>query len=503
MKFLKNTFIFSIATLISRVLGYLRDAVVAYYFGANPATDAFYVAWRLPNTLRQLVAEGSFNAAFIPIYTQEYSKSPENARWYASSLFTYYTIVLIILTLLVIIFAPYFVKIIAPGFANKGNFDLTVELVRWIFPYLILIGWTSFYMALLNTKDRFFIPAVAPALLNLAFVITSVFLSYSMGIYSLAVGALLGGFLQLILQFPLAIKEGLIVKPTFTIHPEIKTTLKKLGPAFLSFGVSQFAFVIDTVLASFLMAGAVTYLYYGNRIFQLPLGVFIIGLGNALLVSLSKNYANKDFETFRKDLTLSLKFSIFISMPATIGMIFLGKEIIDVLLVRGAFNEKDAQLTYYALIGYGLGLLGYSLTRPFKSAFFAMGDTKTPLYSTMIGIMGSIISAVVLTFVLNFGVFGLAFASSLGGYINAIYLYKHFKMKIDLKEIFKTFIKVSIAGFIMILFIEALKLLVFNKFIVVFVGILISGIAYLLINYLLKEDTTILFVNIARRKLKV
>jgi putative peptidoglycan lipid II flippase len=502
MKFLKNTFIFSIATLISRVLGYLRDAVVAYYFGANPATDAFYVAWRLPNTLRQLVAEGSFNAAFIPIYTQEYSKSPENAKWYASSLFTYYTIVLIILTLLVIIFAPYFVKIIAPGFANKGNFDLTVELVRWIFPYLILIGWTSFYMALLNTKDRFFIPAVAPALLNLAFVITSVFLSYSMGIYSLAVGALLGGFLQLIIQFPLAIKEGLIVKPTFTIHPEIKTTLKKLGPAFLSFGVSQFAFVIDTVLASFLMAGAVTYLYYGNRIFQLPLGVFIIGLGNALLVSLSKNYANKDFETFRKDLTLSLKFSIFISMPATIGMIFLGKEIIDVLLVRGAFNEKDAQLTYYALIGYGLGLLGYSLTRPFKSAFFAMGDTKTPLYSTMIGIMGSIISAVVLTFVLNFGVFGLAFASSLGGYINAIYLYKHFKMKIDLKEIFKTFIKVSIAGFIMILFIEALKLFVFNKFIVVFVGILISGIVYLFVNYLLKEDTTILFVNIVRRKLK-
>ncbi|WP_299238511.1 murein biosynthesis integral membrane protein MurJ [Sulfurihydrogenibium sp.] len=502
MKFLKNTFIFSIATLISRVLGYLRDAVVAYYFGANPATDAFYVAWRLPNTLRQLVAEGSFNAAFIPIYTQEYSKSPENAKWYASSLFTYYTIVLIVLTLLVIIFAPYFVKIIAPGFANKGNFDLTVELVRWIFPYLILIGWTSFYMALLNTKDRFFIPAVAPALLNLAFVITSVILSYSMGIYSLAVGALLGGFLQLIIQFPLAIKEGLIVKPTFTIHPEIKTTLKKLGPAFLSFGVSQFAFVIDTVLASFLIAGAVTYLYYGNRIFQLPLGVFIIGLGNALLVSLSKNYANKDFETFRKDLTLSLKFSIFISMPATIGMIFLGKEIIDVLLVRGAFNEKDAQLTYYALIGYGLGLLGYSLTRPFKSAFFAMGDTKTPLYSTMIGIIASIISAVVLTFILNFGVFGLAFASSLGGYINTIYLYKHFKMKIDLKEIFKTFIKVSIAGFVMILFIEALKLFVFNKFIVVFVGILISGVAYLFVNYLLKEDTTILFVNIVRRKLK-
>jgi putative peptidoglycan lipid II flippase len=502
MKFLKNTFIFSIATLISRVLGYLRDAVVAYYFGANPATDAFYVAWRLPNTLRQLVAEGSFNAAFIPIYTQEYSKSPENAKWYASSLFTYYTIVLIILTLLVIIFAPYFVKIIAPGFANKGNFDLTVELVRWIFPYLILIGWTSFYMALLNTKDRFFIPAVAPALLNLAFVITSVFLSYSMGIYSLAVGALLGGFLQLIIQFPLAIKEGLIVKPTFKIHPEIKTTLKKLGPAFLSFGVSQFAFVIDTVLASFLMAGAVTYLYYGNRIFQLPLGIFIIGLGNALLVSLSKNYANKDFETFRKDLTLSLKFSIFISVPATIGMIFLGKEIIDVLLVRGAFNEKDAQLTYYALIGYSLGLLGYSLTRPFKSAFFAIGDTKTPLYSTMIGIMASIISAVVLTFILNFGVFGLAFASSLGGYINTIYLYKHFKMKIDLKEIFKTFIKVSITGFVMILFIEALKLFVLNKFIVVFVGILISGIAYLFVNYLLKEDTTILFVNIVRRKLK-
>jgi putative peptidoglycan lipid II flippase len=153
------------------------------------------------------------------------------------------------------------------------------------------------------------------------------------------------------------------------------------------------------------------------------------------------------------------------------------------------------------LIGYGLGLLGYSLTRPFKSAFFAMGDTKTPLYSTMIGIMGSIISAIVLTFILNFGVFGLAFASSLGGYINTIYLYKHFNMKIDLKEIFKTFIKVSIADFVMILFIEALKFFVFNTFIVVFVGILISSIVYLFVNYLLKEDTTILFVNIVKRKL--
>nr|BAU79804.1 putative integral membrane protein MviN [uncultured Aquificaceae bacterium] len=501
MNFVKNTVIFSIATFISRILGYIRDAVVAHYFGANQLTDAFYIAWRLPNTLRQLVAEGSFSAAFIPIYTQEYQKSPQNAKEYAASLFSYYTIVLSSITVFVVLFAEGFVRIIAPGFSERGNLQLTAELVRIVFPYLILIGWTSFFMALLNTKDRFFIPGVAPALLNLSFIFSSVLFSSYIGIYALAVGALLGGFLQFLLQIPQAYKEGLIFKPTLKKHPQINITLKKVLPAFASFGVSQFSFVIDTILASFLYAGAISYLYYGNRIFQLPLGLFIIGLGNALLVSLSKHYSEKNLQAFSKDLTLSFKMSIIVSLPAMAGMVFLGKEIIDVLLVRGAFTLNDAILTYYALVGYAVGLLGYAFTRPFKSAFFAMGDTKTPLFSTVIGLISSILLALLFTFIFKWEVFGLALASSLGAYINSLYLYFKCTYQIDLKGISISFLKSFLSTMAMVLVIEIIKVFSIGIFFTVFGGIILGSFVYILSNLILKEDSTTLFLNLVKKKL--
>lgn len=502
MNFIKNTIIFSIATFISRILGYIRDATVAYYFGANALTDAFYVAWRLPNTLRQLIGEGSFNAAFIPIYSQQEKLSHDNAKLYAASLFSYYTLVLSVITVFVIIFAPWFVKILAPGFSKSGNLELTAELVRIVFPYLILIGWTSFFMALLNTKDRFFIPAVSPALLNLSFIFTSVFLSNIYGIYSLAYGALIGGFLQFALQMPQAYKEGLIFKPTLKKHPEIKTTLRRMVPAFAAFGVSQFSFVIDTVLASFLATGAVTYLYYGNRIFQLPLGVFIIGLGNALLVSLSKHWADGNTKEFYNNIQTGIKFSIFISLPATAGMVFLGKEIVDILLVRGSFSQQDAVLTYYALVGYSVGFLGYALTRPFKSGYFAKGDTKTPLISTVFGVGGSIIFALIFVFLFDWGVFGLAFASSVGGFLNVAYLYFKSHFEIDIKDITVSLLKNSLATAGLVGTIELIKWSFVEKVLVVFVGMFVSSAVYFIINFLLKDENTVMFYNMVKRKIK-
>ncbi|RMD46652.1 MAG: murein biosynthesis integral membrane protein MurJ, partial [Aquificota bacterium] len=457
-QFLLNTVAFSSATLVSRILGYLRDATVAYVFGANPLTDAFFVAWRLPNTLRQLIGEGSFNAAFIPVYTEEEKNSKESAQKYASSLFTYYTLLLSLLTFFVVIFADIFVKVIAPGFVQKGNFEETVSLVRVVFPYLVLIGWVSFFMALLNTRDRFFIPALTPALLNLSFIIFALLFSSKYGIYALAYGALFGGFLQVIIQLPLLKKENLLLKPSLNIHPQIIKTVKRLLPAFASFGVSQFAFVIDTVIASFLVGGAISYLYYGNRIFLLPMGLFAIGLGNALLVSLSKHFSSKDIQSFNHDVNMGIKLSFFISVPAMVGMLVLGKEIIDVLLLRGAFTEKDAILTYYALAGYSIGLTGYALTRPFKSAFFATGDTKIPLYSTMFGLIIGIIFAIILGFILRWGVFGLALASSIGGWANAFYLYFVYPFDLDKRSILFSFLKVFFSSFVMALFIFVLKI---------------------------------------------
>jgi putative peptidoglycan lipid II flippase len=502
LKFISNTIFFSLATLISRILGYIRDATIAFIFGANVLTDAFFVAWRLPNTLRQLIGEGSFNAAFIPIFTEESKKSEKNAVEYASSLFSYYTLVLSVITFFVVIFAPFFVKIIAPGFVAKGNFQETVNLVRIVFPYLVLVGWFSFFMALLNTKNRFFIPAVSPALLNLSFIFFALFLSNYYGIYALAYGALTGGVLQVLLQIPFILKERFLIKPTLKIHPAVKETLKRLLPAFASFGVSQFSFVIDTLIASFLVGGAISYLYYGNRIFQLPLGLFAVGLGNALLVSLSKYYAEKDLKNFNKDFNVGIQLALFISIPATVGTIVLGKEIIDILFVRGAFSKEDAEITYYALIGYSIGLAGYALTRPFKSGFFAIGDMKTPLNSTIFGIVISIVFAILLGFALHWGVFGLALASSIGGFANAGYLYFKYEFEIQKKEILKTFLKVCISSIIMGLFILVFKVVIHNEFLVVFLSIPSAIVLYFIVGILLKEYVITIFLQMIKRKIK-
>ena len=501
--FVSNTLAFSGATLISRVLGYVRDATIAYFFGANPFTDAFFIAWRLPNTFRQLLGEGSFNAAFIPIYTDEELKSKKSARFLVNSLFTYYTLILALLTFLVIVLAPYFVQLLAPGFKGTEAFDKTVELVRIVFPYLILVGWVSFFMALLNTRDKFFLPALTPALLNLSFITFAFLFSKSLGIYALAIGALVGGILQVLVLIPTILKERFFVKPTLKFHPKIKEAIKKMLPAFASFGVSQFSFVIDTIIASFLLGGAISYLYYANRIFQLPMGVFAIGLGNALLVSLSKHYSQKNIKAFKKDLNNGLILSIFISLPAAAGMIVIGLEIIDLLLVRGAFSTKDAIMTNKALIGYAIGLVGYAASRPLKSAFFAKGDTLTPLYATIFGLVVGIISAVVLGFLLKLGVFGLALASSLIGFSTTMFLYIKSDFEIDMKLIYKSFFKVLISVIIMSIGIYIFKNLVPFLVIKVFGSIILGIFIYLTVSYLLKEESLNIFLSLFLRKLKI
>ncbi len=498
--FISNTLSFSLATFFSRILGYLRDATIAFFFGANPLTDAFFIAWKLPNTFRQLLGEGSFNAVFIPIYTEELKNNPKSAQEYINSLFTYYILFITFLTLTLIIFADFVVKILAPGFIEKSIFDETVNLIRLLLPYLILVSIVSFFMALLNTKDRFFLPAFTPALLNLSFIVSAFIFANSLGIYSLVIGALFGGFLQVITLIPVFFKEGFRIRFTLKVHPSIKKTLKKLAPAFASFGVNQFSFIIDTIIASFLLGGAISYLYYANRIFQLPIGVFAIGLGNALLVSLSKHFTNKDFKAFTTDFNRGIQLSVFISLPATVGMIVLGKEIIELLLVRGKFTDTDATFTNLALIGYSLGLLGYAVSRPFKSAFFSTGDTKTPLYATIFGVIVGIVFAILFGFILNMGVFGLALASSMVGYSTTLYLYLKSNFVIDLKKILITFSKVLLASILMGIAVYIFKGFFESVIVKVFGGILIGATCYFITVKLLKEESFDIFVKTLKRK---
>ncbi|WP_456400454.1 murein biosynthesis integral membrane protein MurJ [Persephonella sp.] len=502
-QFVLNTVVFSIATFISRVLGYIRDAVIAFVFGANPLTDAFFVAWRLPNTLRQLVAEGSFNAAFVPVYTDERKNSQVSSKEFVSSMFTYYTLVLSVITFLVVVFADVIVRIIAPGFIDKGNFEETVNLIRIVFPYLILVGWVSFFMALLNVQNKFFIPAVSPALLNISFISSALFLSQYYGIYALAYGALIGGILQVILQIFFAYREGIRFRLSFKLHSKVKETFRRIVPAFGSFGVSQFAFIIDTVIASFLVGGAVSYLYYGNRIFQLPLGLFAIGLGNALLVSLSSYYSSKDMVNFHKDFNNGLKLALFISLPATVGMIVLGKEIIELLLMRGEFKESDVLMTYYALSGYAVGLAGYALTRPYKSAFFSIGDMKTPLNSTIVGLGVGVLFAVILGFFAGWGVFGLALASSLGGFAGLVYLMVKSRFTFFVSDFLISLVKIGFSSLVMGIAVYLLKEY-FEGYLTVqvFGGIIIGIFVYIIILYLLKESSFQFFVKTVGKKIK-
>ena len=496
-KFVRYALSFSAATFISRIFGYIRDAVVAYVFGASHLTDAFFVAWRLPNTLRQLVAEGSFNAVFIPIYQSILEKDPNQARAYINSLFSYYTLILSLITILAVIFAKVIVLLIAPGFAKDERLlELAANLVRLTFPYLVLVGMVSFFMAVLNTRGRFFLPALTPALLNLSFIVSALLLSSYTGIYALAVGALVGGFLQVVLTFWQFKREGFSIRFTFAKSLYLKETLKKILPSFASFGINQFSFIIDTIIASLIMAGAVSYLYYANRVFQLPIGVFAIGLGNALLVTLSKSFERKDINAILSDIQNSLKLSIIVAIPATFGMVVIGKEIIEVLFQHGVFDKKDVEYTYYALIGYAVGLLFYTASRPFKSGFFAIKDVKTPVLATAVGLLGGILSALVLVFGLGLSVFGLALASSLAGLFTLFYLWYFFPYKVELKPLFKTFVKSLIAATLFSIFILTIKGFINNAGLIVLLSIPTAVAIYFLTLYLLREDT----IKLLKRK---
>ncbi len=489
-KFVRYLLSFSSATLISRVFGYLRDAVVAFVFGASHITDAFFVAWRLPNTLRQLVAEGSFNAVFIPIYHSILNKEPDKAKAYINSLFSYYTLILSLITVFAVIFAKFIVLLIAPGFTKDSRLlELAANLVRLTFPYLVLVGMVSFFMAVLNTKGRFFLPAVTPALLNVSFIIFALFLSNSLGIYALAVGALFGGFLQVLLTFWQFKREGFSISFTFEKSPYLKETLKKILPSFASFGINQFSFIIDTIIASLIMAGAVSYLYYANRIFQLPIGVFAIGLGNALLVTLSKNFEEKNIKAFKADIENGLKLSVIIAIPATFGLVILGREIIEILFNHGRFDEEDVNYTYYALVGYSLGLLFYTASRPLKSGFFAIKDVKTPVMATAAGLLGGVLAAIILVFAFRLSVFGLALASSIAGLITFLYLWYFFPFKVRLRPLVKSFVNAIIAATVFSALIYFFKTVISNTVLLVLASIPVAVVLYFLILILLKEDT--------------
>ncbi len=407
------------ATLLSRILGFIRDAVIAWFFGAGFSSDAFIAAFRIPNLLRRLFAEGSLSSAFIPVFTQYIvNRGQPEAYRLARSAFRLLSVFLILVTLGGILLSPWIVKFVAPGFA-ADKFSLTVTLTRLMFPYIFFVGLVALCMGILNVLGHFAAPALAPVLLNISIIGSVFFISPSLAepAVGLAVGVLIGGVLQLALQLPALMRHGFrFWEKAKLLHPGLKQVGTLIVPTILGGAVYQINIVIGTILGSLLAEGSVTYLYFADRLVQFPLGVFAIAAATAVLPSLSRQAAAEDFEALSDTFVHALKLVFFISIPAMVGLIVLREPIVALLFQRGEFDQSATRLTAQALLYYSLGLWAFSAVRIVAATFFAMQDTRTPVKMAAISIITNIILGVVLMKPLAHG--GLALATSLASMLN-------------------------------------------------------------------------------------
>jgi len=409
------------ATLLSRIFGLIRDIVLAWFFGAGLISDAFFVAFRIPNLLRRLFAEGSLSITFIPVFTEYLTnQGREEAFKMARSAIRLLSVLLAIIAVVGILIAPLIIRVIAPGFSDSPEqFLMTVTLTRIMFPYILLISLVALSMGILNALGHFAAPAIAPVLLNIAIICSVFIISPHMAdpVTGLAIGVLIGGFLQLALQIPFLIKKGFYFwqKAKF-YHPGLKKIGILMIPVVFGAAVYQISIVVDTILASLLAKGSISYLYYADRIVQFPLGIFAIATATAVLPSLSRQAAEKDLPAFRDTFAYAIKLVFFIIIPSMVGLIVLRQPIVALLFKRGVFDAETTRLTAYALLYYATGLWAFSAVRIVVNAFYALQDTKTPVRMAIISVIAKIVFSVILMQWLAHG--GLALSTSLASMLN-------------------------------------------------------------------------------------
>ena len=421
----KSTAIVSSMTMISRILGFVRDMLIARMFGVDLATDAFFVAFKIPNFLRRLNAEGAFAHAFVPIFSEykEANDYHQLKRFVDTSAGTLAAILLAI-TVVGIVLAPVLVLILAPGFSWQGSQHHIAEQVLQItWPYLLFIGLVSLASSILNVHGHFAIPALTPVFLNLCMITTALWLAPQLEepVLSLAWGVFFGGIVQVLFQLPALIKLDLV--PRFRVNfndPSIKRFLKLLIPSIFSVSVTQINLLLDTLVASFLTAGSVSWLYYSDRLVEFPVGILGLALGSVILPHLAKHTAQNNNEAFSQTIDWGLRLALLIGLPATLGLLLLAEPLLSTLFQYHEFNVQDVQLSAQSLRGYAVGLLGYILIKVLVGGFTARQDMQTPV---RYGIYAMIIS-----FGLNFVLVypfqhaGLALATSLGAFINVVLL---------------------------------------------------------------------------------
>ncbi len=420
-------------TLLSRILGLIRDMVVARFFGAGTAADAFIVAFKIPNMLRRFTAEGSMTIAFIPVFTEYIEKkSKEDAFELARVALTLLSIILAVITVAGILLSPWIVRIMAWGYGTGEKYELTVLLTRITFPYLFLVSIVAFFMGVLNSLRHFAAPAAAPIFLNLGIIGCTLFLSPHMSepVIGTAVGVIIGGIVQVALQVPWVIKKGLSLSPRWMPnHPAVKRIGMLVIPSILGSAIYQVNSLAGTLLASLLEEGSVSWLYYADRLMELPLGVFAIAISTASLPLLSRQAAGKNLAEFRETIEHSLKMTFFITIPSMAGLIVLGKPIIHIFFERGVFDAYSTNMTAQALIFYTLGLWAFSGVRIVVSGFYALQDTVTPVRVSVITFLSYLIFGLLLMKPLNHS--GLAFALTLSSSVQFVILVVLLGKKID------------------------------------------------------------------------
>ncbi|HVM96800.1 MAG TPA: murein biosynthesis integral membrane protein MurJ [Candidatus Acidoferrales bacterium] len=391
----------SFFTFISRIFGLVRDSVVGYYFGTGPAADAFFVAFRIPNLLRRFVAEGAMSTAFIPVFTDYWTnRSRQEALRAASAIATVMAVGLATITLVGILLSPWLTGVFAPGFLGEpGKYELTVELTRWTFPYIFLVSLVALCAGLLNSVRHFTAPAISPIVLNLTMIFAAAVVCphLSVPVRGLAYGVLGGGVLQLALQLPPMIRLGIRLRPLWQpSHEAVRRALRLIAPMAFGAAVYQVNILIDTVLASVLPSGSVSYLWYADRVFEFPIGIFAVALGTAAMPSFAAQAARGAVDEMRRSLLFAMRMTNFIVIPAAVGICLLSLPITTVLFERGAFGFDEAVRTANALSAFAIGLWSVSLVRLLVPAFYALEDTRTPVVTAMGAFAANLVGSVTL-----------------------------------------------------------------------------------------------------------
>jgi len=498
MNLIKSTGTFSFFTIISRMLGYLRDILIAIFLGAGPLADAFFVAFRIPNTFRRLFSEGSFNAAFVPSYASELGNGKEQSEKFATKVFSLLIISLFFVVLIIEVFMPYFVFLIAPGFSgSEEKMSLAINLTRITFPFLFFVSLSSFFSAILNSHNRFAAAAAAPVVLNF-FLISVLFYGSLLGdglVYYLSYVVTLAGIAQLIYLY-FYVKKFYIPRFAFnfSIDEKIKNFFSKLLPSIFSSGVTQINILVGTIIASF-QASAVSYLYYADRIYQINLAIAGIAIGTVILPQLSKYVNDNENEKVSIIQNKALELSLFLSLPATIALLIVSEQIISALFGYGSFDEASVKNSSKALFYFAFGLPAFALIKVFSSFYFARHNTKFPFYISLISVFLNILVSII--FFKKVGFIIIPIATTISSWFNCVLLFIFLK-----KDDFFSFNSFFISRFFRILFSSAI-MGIFIYYLITFfetnlaydqsfksaflIGIVIVGlISYLLIAFLIK-----------------